>query len=61
MSLIIRHTTALLALAGNSATAEDTCGNPEAIVPKTGSIQADSASFQYTFPAYSVNVLRRKK
>ena len=35
--------------------------NPEAVAPKTGSLQADSASFRYTFPAYSVNVLRWKK
>ena len=50
-----------LTLTGDSTIAENTYENPEAIVPKTGSIQADSANFQYTFPAYSVSVLRWKK
>ncbi len=50
-----------ITLSGDSTTAENTYETPEAIVPKTGVIQVDSANFQYTFPAYSVNVLRWKK
>ena len=50
-----------LTLTGGSTSAENTYDNPENIAPKAGSIQVDTASFQYTFPAYSVNILRWKK
>ena len=50
-----------ITLTGDSTTAENSYENPEAIAPKTGSLHVDTASFQYTFPAYSVNVLRWKK
>ena len=50
-----------ITLTGDSATAENSYENPDAIVPNNGSIQADSSSFQYTFPAHSINVLRWKK
>ena len=50
-----------LTLTGDNPNAENTYETPDAIVPKNGSVQADSAKFQYTFPAYSVNVLRWKK
>ena len=50
-----------LTLTGDSVSAENTYDVPENIAPKTGTLQADSASFEYTFPAYSVNVLRWKK
>ena len=50
-----------LTLTGGSTTAENTYDNPESIAPKADSIHVDKASFQYTFPAYSVNILRWKK
>ena len=50
-----------ITLTGESTTAENTYEAPERIVPKEGSFQADSSSFKYTFPAYSVNILRWKK
>ena len=50
-----------LTLTGDNPNAENTYETPENIVPKAGSVQADSAKFQYTFPAYSVNILRWKK
>ena len=50
-----------ITLTGDGTAAENSYENPEAVAPKTGSLQADSASFRYTFPAYSVNVLRWKK
>ena len=50
-----------LTLAGDNPNAENSYETPDAIVPKAGSVQADSAKFQYTFPAYSVTVLRWKK
>jgi alpha-L-arabinofuranosidase len=50
-----------LTLTGESTDAENSYESPERIAPKAGSITVDSASFQYTFPAYSVNILRWKK
>ena len=50
-----------LTLTGDNPNAENSYEAPESIVPKAGSVQADSAKFQYTFPAYSVNILRWKK
>ena len=42
-----------LTLTGDNPNAENTYENPENIAPKTGTLNADSASFEYTFPAYS--------
>jgi len=50
-----------LTLTGSNTSAENSYETPENIAPKAGSIQVDKASFQYTFPAYSVNILRWKK
>ena len=48
-------------LTGSSATAENSYDSTENIAPKASTITVDSGSFQYTFPAYSVNILRWKK
>ena len=51
----------VLTLTGNNTNAENSYEAPENIAPKSSSITVDSGSFQYTFPAYSVNILRWKK
>lgn len=51
----------VLTLTGSSTTAENSYEAPENIAPKSSTITVDSGSFQYTFPAYSVNILRWKK
>lgn len=51
----------VLTLTGNSTNAENTYDAPENIAPKSSSFSVDSGSFRYTFPAYSVNILRWEK
>ena len=51
----------VLTLTGNNTNAENSYETPENIAPKSSSLAVDGGSFQYTFPAYSVNVLRWKK
>jgi alpha-L-arabinofuranosidase len=51
----------VLTLTGNNTNAENSYEAPENVAPKSSSLDVDGGSFQYTFPAYSVNVLRWKK
>lgn len=50
-----------ITLTGTDQMAENTYDNPERIAPKESSVQANASSFKYTFPAYSVTILRWKK
>ena len=51
----------VLTLTGTDTNAENSYETPENIAPKSSTITVDSGSFQYTVPAYSVNILRWKK
>ncbi len=53
----IQHTATVTTLSGNTTQETNSITDPRRIVPKTTSISNASASFRYTVPAYSIQVI----